>query len=90
MAKPSKPYALLLGYKNKTSLEGQHASNGVSNTGPLDQQDCTQTTELSGLSDSLNQAPRLQFFMLTSAEHDFFLLMYVKMPTTVGILTFNA
>ena len=27
-------------------------------------------------------------FMLNSAEHDFFLLINVKMPTIVGILTF--
>ena len=33
-------------------------------------------------------APRLKKFMLNSAEHDFFLLIYVKMPTSVGILTF--
>ena len=28
------------------------------------------------------------FFMLNSAEHEIFLLINVKMPTTVGILTF--
>ena len=27
-------------------------------------------------------------FMLNSAEHDFFLLINVKMPTIVGVLTF--
>ena len=27
------------------------------------------------------------FFMLNSTEHDFFLLINVKMPTVVGILT---
>ena len=28
------------------------------------------------------------FFMLNSAEHEFFLVINVKMPTMVGILTF--
>ena len=28
------------------------------------------------------------FFMLNSVQHDFFLLIHVKMPTIVGILTF--
>ena len=28
------------------------------------------------------------FFMLNSTEHEFFLLINVKMPTIVGILTF--
>ena len=28
------------------------------------------------------------FFMLNSTEHEFFLLINVKMPTVVGILTF--
>ena len=28
------------------------------------------------------------FFMLNSVEHEFFLLINVKMPTIVGILTF--
>ena len=28
------------------------------------------------------------FFMLSSAEHDFFLLINVEMPTVVGISTF--
>ena len=33
--------------------------------------------------------PRLKtFFMLNSTEHDFFLIINVKMPTIVGILTF--
>ena len=32
--------------------------------------------------------PTNQFFILNSAEHDFFLFTNVKMPTSVGTLTF--
>ena len=39
---------------------------------------------------SLSIGPRdyKTFFMLSSAEHEFILLINVKMPTIVGILTF--
>ena len=36
----------------------------------------------------LGPQPDLAEFMLNSAEHDFFLLINVEMPTIVGILTF--
>ena len=36
-----------------------------------------------------DKGPRLpNFFMLNSIEHEIFLLLNVKMPTIVGILTF--
>ena len=39
--------------------------------------------------DGITLAPRLYFFfMLNSTQHEIFLLINVKMPTIVGILTF--
>ena len=42
------------------------------------------------MNERINIMPQVYktFFMLNSAEHDFFLLINVKMPSIVGILKF--
>ena len=45
-------------------------------------------TELTHFAESLRSRGYNNISMLNSAEHEFFLLINVKMRTTVGILTF--